>query len=293
MPVSSLGYIGFDVSDLSSWKSFGIDFLGLAMVSEEAETIKFRNDERAWRIAVHKGDQNDIAYVGFEVANADALATIRGELENADVAIEDVSQGMRELRGVKDLIVCRDPEGLQIEIFYGAIERFEDPFRSSCVTSGFVTGDQGLGHIVFQAKDQARMHDFYSRILGFKLSDTIDLHISPDFTVNLEFFHCNRRHHTLALAPAIDPAGKKLHHFMLEVASFDDVGLALERLQPCGIKLSSTLGRHTNDHMISFYAVTPSGFSVEFGTGARMIDDENWSVVTHEKTSTWGHKPVP
>jgi hypothetical protein len=34
------------------------------------------------------------------------------------------------------------------------------------------------------------------------------------------------------------------------------------------------LGRHTNDHMTSFYVNTASGFFIEYGWGGRMIDPE-------------------
>jgi hypothetical protein len=45
--------------------------------------------------------------------------------------------------------------------------------------------------------------------------------------------------------------------------------------------------------MTSFYMKTPSGFDVEYGWGARTVDDATWQVVRHEKGSIWGHRPVP
>ena len=58
-----------------------------------------------------------------------------------------------------------------------------------------------------------------------------------------------------------------------------------------GVTLRNMLDQHTNDCMVSFYVAAPSGFEVEFGTCARTVDDKNWSVVSHEKTSTWSHVP--
>ena len=104
----------------------------------------------------------------------------------------------------------------------------------------------------------------------------------------MEFFHCNPRHHTVALVPV--PAAKRLHHFMLQVPTLDDVGFALERATAADVPITSSLGRHTNDHMVSFYARTPSGFEVEFGCGARTIDDAVWRIARHDKPSSWGHK---
>ena len=55
--------------------------------------------------------------------------------------------------------------------------------------------------------------------------------------------------------------------------------------------MAYTLGRHTNDHMTSFYVNTPSGFFIEYGWGARVIDPETWQPhETFDGPSLWGHE---
>ncbi len=49
--------------------------------------------------------------------------------------------------------------------------------------------------------------------------------------------------------------------------SLDDVGRAMDRCARNKAPLVSTLGRHANDEMVSFYVRTPSGFDIEYGTG--------------------------
>jgi biphenyl-2,3-diol 1,2-dioxygenase len=56
--------------------------------------------------------------------------------------------------------------------------------------------------------------------------------------------------------------------------------------------LTTTIGRHVNDHMISFYSRTPSGFELEFGWGAREVDDRSWVMTRHNRTAMWGHKSL-
>ena len=53
---------------------------------------------------------------------------------------------------------------------------------------------------------------------------------------------------------------------MVEVDSLDAVGRALDQVEARGFPVSSTLGRHTNDKMISFYVRAPGGFDIEYGT---------------------------
>ena len=84
---------------------------------------------------------------------------------------------------------------------------------------------------------------------------------------------------------------KRMHHFMLQLAELDGLGHAYDRCVKHGVAIAQTLGRHPNDRMVSFYAVTPSGFQVELGWGARTIDDATWRVETYDRLSEWGHRP--
>jgi hypothetical protein len=76
----------------------------------------------------------------------------------------------------------------------------------------------------------------------------------------------------------------------MELYMLDDVGQAYDLAQGEEGRIATTLGRHSNDFMTSFYANTPSGFFVEYGWGGRSIDPANWTPA--EMTcgpSLWGH----
>jgi len=289
MSIASLGYLGFKVSDIDAWTAFASGVLGLMAAPAPEGERRFRADEQAWRLSIRAGDDDDLDYIGLEVADAAALAAVADRLRAAGVGVSDNDTDLAEARGVSGLIVCRDPQGLEVEIYYGATARYEVPFASPAGVGGFVTGDQGIGHVVLAAADIGAARRFYADLLGFRLSDIIRMRVSPTMAIDLEFYRCNPRHHTLALVPA--PARKRLHHFMLQAQQLDDVGFALERAQGAGAAITASLGRHTNDHMLSFYARTPSGFEVEFGHGARTVDEAAWRVARHDKTSLWGHHP--
>jgi 3,4-dihydroxy-9,10-secoandrosta-1,3,5(10)-triene-9,17-dione 4,5-dioxygenase len=105
--------------------------------------------------------------------------------------------------------------------------------------------------------------------------------------MRLQFYHCNPRHHSLALMEAPHPAG--LVHLMIEARTLDEVGFALDRCHRAGVALSATLGRHTNDKMVSFYMKSPSVFDVEFGYGGIQLDVENVTTSEITSVSDWGH----
>lgn len=287
MSIGSLGYLGLRVKDPRSFETFATRVLGLMPVENDGAT-RYRLDELGWRIAVEEGDADDVAYLGFEVSGSAELEGIRTRLQEAGVAVERGTPEHVAAREVVGLISCKDPDGLPVEIFYGPTLRTEAPFASPVGVSGFVTGAQGLGHVVLSTRDVAAARRFYQDLLGFRLSDTIRMRMGRDLFVDMEFFHCNPRHHTLALIPM--PMPKRLHHFMLQVANLDAVGFALERAQAAKSPITMTLGRHTNDRMVSFYTRAPAGFEVEFGFGAIEVDDATWRVTRHDRGSSWGHK---
>ena len=88
----------------------------------------------------------------------------------------------------------------------------------------------------------------------------------------------------------VETGKNTIHHLMMELYMLDDVGQAYDLALGEEGRIATTLGRHTNDFMTSFYANTPSGFFVEYGWGGRSIDPANWTPVEMTSgPSLWGH----
>jgi len=290
--VTQLGYLGLSVSNLAEWERFAAEVLGLQLAGKGSDGSLFlRMDENHHRFVVQHGDADDVAFLGWEVADQNALRELTAQLRNDGVAVDDGSAEDARKRGVLELVRFDDPNGIPSEAYYGPTMNFESPFKSPRPISGFATGTMGMGHIVLRVDDPAKCLHFYRDVLGMRISDFIELRMrrgqaAPPLT--LTFMHCNPRHHTLAFGQI--PVRKRLLHFMLQVNSIDDVGSTMYLAQDRGIEISGSLGRHTNDHMVSFYMRSPSGFEVEYGFGARTIDDATWKVQRHDAGSVWGHR---
>jgi 2,3-dihydroxybiphenyl 1,2-dioxygenase len=285
--ISRLGYLGFEVSDLSAWERFAVDILGLVVSERRPDGSRaLRIDDQAQRIVLHPGPRDDLLYAGFEVADETSLQQLSGSLSKAGFSTTEAGGEIARARRVARVYQLEDPNGVPVELFCGP-ERSREPFRSALVPSGFVTGDEGLGHVVFGTMEPAATEKFYCELLGMRLSDRIETELAPGFALRITFLHANPRHHTVAFAAA--PLPKRVHHVMLEVGAMDDVGQAYDRALEAGVPIARTLGRHPNDLMFSFYAQTPSGFEVEFGWGGRKVDDTNWQVGHYDRMSTWGH----
>ena len=280
--VTQLGYVGIGAKDIEQWEHYATESLGLQSNGRESDgSLLLRMDEYEYRIAVHPDNRDDISYVGWQVTNEQGLVDMEVQLRNAGVEVSFGTPEEARARRVEGLIKFEDPNEIPTEVYFGPPISFDSPFNSPRPVSGFVTGDQGLGHVVLHVDDLEKSIRFYRDVLGMRISD---------FIRNLAFFHCNRRHHSLAIIDAKSP--KRLNHFMLQVNSINEVGATYDLVQDQGIEITRGLGRHTNDHMTSFYMKTPSGFNVEYGWGARTVDDATWQVQRHEKGSIWGHRAV-
>lgn len=280
-PISALGYLGIQAPSLDAWADYGSGFLGMQVGERSADQLQLRMDDRASRLTVHNSNSGSgIAYFGWEVADAAALAQLAERLEAARVAVSPSTASLRQQRGVADLITFADPAGNRLEAFYGA-ERAASPFVAGRSISGFRSGSMGMGHAVLTVNDAQSLLNFYQQVLGFGLSDYI---VNP---FKAYFLHVNGRHHTLAL---IETGKAGVHHIMLEMLGLDDVGQAYDLALGVPERIGTTLGRHTNDFMTSFYARSPSEFMVEIGWGGRIIDPAVWKPFeVTEGPSLWGH----
>lgn len=291
MSVACLGYLVLEVSDIEAWLVFGQQVLGLEHIQKRGEHF-FRLDEQGWRIKLQPGATDDLVVLGFEVCNNDELMEMRLHLEQLGLEVRQATALECEDRSVLGLLSIRDPEGLAVEIYYGPESEQELSFRSPQGHS-FVTGEQGLGHVLLTGDKQALVKEFFVKALGFRLSDIIHvLDAQGDKRFSIDFLHCNPRHHTLALSERYQKNQKRLGHFMLELSSLDEVGMAYDRALQFGVPISRTLGRHSNDQMISFYMQTPSGFDVELGWGGVTLELSCNRVRQYNAISAWGHKKV-
>jgi biphenyl-2,3-diol 1,2-dioxygenase len=288
--VTQLGYLGLSVSDLAEWERFAAEVLGLQPNGTDNKGSLFlRMDEYHHRFILSEGKDDDIAYVGWEVADQKSLQEIGAQLKAAGVEVTPGTGEEAKARRVVELLRFSDPSRIPMEVYYGPLMSYENPFKSPRPISGFVTGDMGLGHMVLRVDDAEQSLRFYRDVMGLRISDFVELKMRRGGDpLKLTFMHCNPRHHSLAFG--VVPMPKRLHHFMVQLKSVDDVGNTYYLCQDRGIKITGTLGRHTNDHMMSFYMGSPSGFEIEYGWGARIVDDSTWQVQSHQAGSIWGHR---
>jgi 3,4-dihydroxy-9,10-secoandrosta-1,3,5(10)-triene-9,17-dione 4,5-dioxygenase len=289
--VKSMGYVRVASTDLDQWTTFAGKVLGLAAGrGPDPANQYWRIDQVSARLVVFPAEVDQLDCVGWELADPQALQDAREHLEKVGVAYEEGSSEELDDRRVQELVRFRDPFDNVFELFHGIT--YESRPVVTPYAAGFVTGDQGMGHVVLPVTDDVEALRFYTDVLGFRLRDSMSM--PGEFVgkeagskVWLRFLGVNPRHHSLAFLPMPNPS--KCVHIMLEVDELDHVGRALQRVRKHKAPLSATLGRHMNDEMISFYVRSPGGFDIEFGTDGLTVDDERWVARESTAVSYWGH----
>lgn len=280
--VRSLGYAIVSATDLDAWKEFAADLLGLQVVEHTADRLLLRMDEKAYRLDVRRSDTDEVSVLGWEVAGPKELEELATALERAGYAVKRQGADAVRDRLVSGLVAFDDPSGQRLELYYGLKNdrsRFVSPTGAT-----FVTGTGGLGHAFQFVHDDDAYSALYLDILGFRISDYIDFGPGAYGT----FTHVNPRHHSFAWAPVPDmPTG--VAHLMFETDDIDLVGRAWDRVQDGAAPVAATFGKHSNDEMLSFYVVSPSGFQIEYGYGGKLVD-ETWTPSRFDVASFWGHR---
>ena len=206
--------VGVGMPDRERFENFARDMLGFpAIRSLDGKVTYVRPDQYQHRIAASTAPEPVLRYVGFNVGGAEGLAEWETKLTAEGI---DWRRGTREEcveRHVADFIEFKDPDGHALALSYG-FEIDKEPVR--------YTRDLrvlGLGHVLLTVGDTQRAHDFYTGVLGFRLSDWVLV----DDNIRLCFLRCNARHHSIAFAPCVPGKSPRLQHVMLEVESLDDV----------------------------------------------------------------------
>ncbi len=305
MKLHGLGYIGFQAPEPASFLPFWTEVVGMTPARvlpgeaypDPASTasrqpsagsgiasdgsVYLKMDDRQWRIGIHPGEQVEVAYLGFELEDAAALERAVEEVSASGTAVTEGTVDEARARGVVGLAWSHDPDGNRVELFHGPVHDldFVSPKRVE-----FKTGDFGLGHALLMVDDLEASLGFYRGVLGFKRSDFIT--IGPGMSVH--FLRCTRRHHSIALLH-VGPF-RAVHHLMVEMTSLDMLGATFDRAMDAGLPITSTLGRHLNDKMVSFYMRSPFGFDVEIGFDGLLVDEETWCDREAAGSEIWGHR---
>ena len=170
-------------------------------------------------------------------------------------------------RGVIDHDALKSPE---IE----ALRRAETP-------RGLPFDIRKIGHVVLMVQDLERSVAFYTKVLGFRVSDVYPETMFPGRMV---FMRCNADHHGVALVGgARGPANsRELNHLAFEVGTLDEVVRARDHLKAHGVRILFE-GRRRAGCQVAVEFLDPDNHVLEIywgidqvGSGGEVRPPEDW-----------------
>lgn len=287
-----LGYLVIETERFADWIRFGRDAIGMHLDEVAPGVVRFRLDDNECRFLLQRGSAEDTTALGWEIDDHATLDVIAARITGHGVPLIEGTVEEAALRGVERFLRFPGPNGLAQEVYVKA-NRSADPLTLAAA-GGFVTGVDGMGHVAIATKKPHQMHGYYNTVFDARLSDYIDETISG-LKFKIRFLRVNERHHTVAIASVnrlpINPIRTRIQHCNVQVAELDDLSAAYRRVKQLGFEMALSVGQHTNDKELSFYAVTPSGFEWEVGWNPIVVDESVWEPTTHQGISIWGHTP--
>ncbi|EUA08411.1 glyoxalase/Bleomycin resistance /Dioxygenase superfamily protein [Mycobacterium kansasii 732] len=287
-----LGYIVIETEKFTDWRRFGRDAIGMHLDETAPGVMRFRLDDNECRFLLQRGPAEDATALGWELDDHSTFDTIEARIKSHGVPVTVGSDHDAALRGVERFVRFPGPNGLTQEMYVNA-RNGPEPLTLAA-SGGFVTGVHGMGHVAIATKKPHQMRGYYDTVFDARLSDYIDETISG-VKFKIRFLRVNERHHTVAIASTkhlpINPIRTRIQHCNVQVAELSDMTLAYQRVKHLGFDMALSVGQHTNDKELSFYAVTPSGFEWELGWNPIVVDESTWEPTTHQGISIWGHTP--
>ncbi|WP_040688174.1 VOC family protein [Nocardia vinacea] len=290
-----MGYVAVQSDRLPDWRRFGAEAIGMHVDEVDRNALRMRLDEHTCRFLIERGPAEDVTALGWHIDDHETFDRIIARVTDRGVPVVEGTSEEAALRGVERLWRFPGPKGIAQEIFTAPITT---PEPLCMLSSGWVTGEAGMGHVAIVSREPEAMRGYYQTVFDSRLSDYIDENVSG-LKMKIRFLRVNERHHSIAIANIrgvkIDPIRTRVQHINIQSATLDDMLAAFGRVTELGFRMAWSVGQHTNDRELSFYCVTPSGFELEVGWNPVVIGPElesTWEPTTYQGISVWGHTTV-
>lgn len=294
--IRSLLHVGMTVPDLEVGRSF-YELFGLQARADGPDLV-FRCEGRAQdQLRLIEGPQKKLSYVSLGT-NPEGMRSLEERLEGASVRI------LPSPFGAIDGIWFQDPHGdwLNVQIAEPA------PSLAVCAPEINAPGNyrragracdlaslnkkarpRRLGHLIKFTPDVDRSVDFYTQVLGMKVSDR-----AHDILAFLRG-SAGGDHHMLAFAKSSHTG---LHHLSFEVGDIDEIEIGAQTLLRAGYKDGFGLGRHVGGSNYFHYIRDPWNSLAEYFWDIDVIpeDDCDWEAMNvgpEQITAVWASTPPP
>ncbi len=278
--VSHIRHIGLFTPHLADHARFYADVWGLQRVEENDGVVYFRGSSPEFHLlSLHAAPNRGIHHVGFGMERREDVNRAAEFLRSSGVDIVAEPGALEEPGGGYGLRFV-DPDGRCIELA-AEVATHNDGWTAQRVEPGSIC------HVVLNTPDIDRIADFYTGVLGFRVSDWSEH--------QMVFLRCNAKHHAVSFSQAPHAS---INHVAYLVSGVDEVMRGVSKLRDKGIQPAWGPGRHGPGNNIFCYFRDPFGYVAEYTSDIDYITDEAahrpkvWSR-TPDAIDRWGTAGPP
>lgn len=232
---------------------------GLEPVEEDQGVAWLRGTGQEHHILeVREAEQNALGKIAFSVGTPREVDAAARRLETLGVPLVDEPGRLDQAGGGYGLRFA-DPESRLIELsadVEAVVPR--DPDGREAVP-------RKLAHVVLNTVDIDAACDFYTTVLGMRVSDWSEHQMA--------FLRCNADHHVIAFNQA---EWTSVNHVAYEMPSVDHFMRGIGRLRHHGIAPLWGPGRHGPGNNTYSYFADPAALVCEYTSGVEQIDEDAW-----------------
>lgn len=278
--IRHLRHAGVVVRDPTEAANFYEQVWGLRYVDDKGGTVYLRAaGEEHHVLALYPGDYRGVHHISFAVDDARAVDQAAAFLRERGV---DIVEGPHHITepGAGYGLRFLDPDGRLVEL-----SAEKDPLNRGEWQAPVVPNK--VTHTVLNTPDIDRATDFYTRVLGFRVSDWSEH--------EMVFLRCNTDHHSLAFKTAPHAS---LNHIAYEVPSMEDVMRGIGNFRRIGRTQMWGPGRHGPGNNVFCYFQDAAGLVCEYTSNVEQVTDEStwvprvWQRVP-EQTDRWNTAGSP
>jgi 2,3-dihydroxy-p-cumate/2,3-dihydroxybenzoate 3,4-dioxygenase len=249
-----LGYLALNVADLDRSTAFYRDTVGLQLIAGSPDGVRWlRCSDKHHDIALYQGAPG-LKRIAFELESAEQFEPLRQVLRGAGCQVAEIPAADQAAMCTGPGVRTWEPVTGSAIDFYASMQPADaPPFEPT------VAKIQRLGHLVLRSADATASVRFFTEVLNFKVSDSIDGAVT--------FMRCfpNPYHHSLGIGNGKGRSG--LHHLNFMVSDADDIGTSLWRLKKLDVPIVNGPGRHLPSGSMFLYYLDPDGLTVEYSFG--------------------------
>lgn len=250
----SISHVGLKTQNIERQTQFYTQMVGLGETERDtAGRVYLRCNANHHSVVLIPSSETGIDHYGLTVGGLTELESAANALSRAGIPYETEQSAAL---GQGTSLRLRDPDGYVVELL-AEMSQVSPHYGPRAVQP------RKLGHVTLQVKDCKRAVDFYSEVLGFRVSDWVD-----DIFV---WVRCNPDHHGLAFAK-MDTV--KMHHFAFEIKDLSYLARQADYLMQNGYALLYGPGRHGPGQNHFEYFRDPERNLIEFACDLQQIWDD-------------------